>query len=73
MYFKKQRWFFYNFIFDINISKIKDAWKGDFCVEKYDKKTEKIRCYCEKIGPTTVINDINDIFKDSNLEEVFSK
>lgn len=32
-----------------------------------------MKCFCDDFGPTTIVNDLEGIFKDSNLNQVFTK
>ena len=37
-----------------------------------DEETNSVRCQCKSLTPTTIVNDINGLFKDSKMNEVFS-
>lgn len=54
----------------------KKEWTSKNCKTVKRKISEgvyKIRCKCYKLSPTTIVNDINNIYHDSRTDEVFSK
>ena len=51
------------------------GWESESCeMKEYETTTgsKAVTCSCFKMSPTTVVNDIESLFKDSLVEEVFS-
>lgn len=77
MYSKGRKRYFIcliNSIIKINFN-LFEEWKGEFCETIITEiiPGEKIaECECKKLSPTTVIADVENIFQNSQISEVFS-
>lgn len=42
------------------------------CKKKLDEETLQIKCECETISPTSIVNDLERIFLKSTIDEAFT-
>lgn len=58
------------------IINFKKEWKGEFCetvITETNEGIKKTQCECRTLNPTTVIADVENIFQNSQINEVFSE
>ena len=55
------------------ISRQDRVWKNELCFTVVSGEVPgSVTCQCKSLSPTTVVNDINGLFSDSKIDEVFS-
>lgn len=50
-------------------------WTAEFCetvVVENDNGSKHSKCECKTLNPTSVISDVDNIFKNSDVKKVFS-